>query len=100
MRVVWAVFIALQAVGKVASLSYDGLGAVQAAKDFAGVATTYANDIRGNATRETSGDCGAVNVEYDALGRATGLTRDATGLLTASAHSAPAGLRPKPLAAR
>ncbi|GKT19446.1 hypothetical protein AVHY2522_22490 [Acidovorax sp. SUPP2522] len=133
MRVVWAVFIALQALGNVASLSYEVLGAVQGAQDFAGVATTYANDIRGNVTRESSagpapglteqrsytlaGQLSASRLlpqlAWDSAGRlaqvqqrhalrgATGAqqavitsanTYDATGRLTASAHSAPAGL--------
>ncbi|GKS93401.1 RHS repeat-associated core domain-containing protein [Acidovorax sp. SUPP2825] len=138
MRVVWAVFIALQALGNVASLSYEVLGAVQGAQDFAGVATTYANDVRGNdvrgnVTRESSagptpglteqrsytlaGQLSASRLlpqlAWDSAGRlaqaqqrhalrgATGAqqavitsanTYDATGRLTASAHSAPAGL--------
>ncbi len=70
--------------------SYNALDAVTEAKDFKGVATTYARDAQGNATTEASTDTGARQHPVrqpgarprsilDALGQATTITRDAAG---------------------
>jgi RHS repeat-associated protein len=72
-----------------ATLKYNALDAVTEAKDFKGVATTYARDAQGNATVESSADTGGASTQYDALGlpsqitdalgQATTITRDALG---------------------
>ncbi|MDQ0568340.1 RHS repeat-associated protein [Variovorax paradoxus] len=72
-----------------ATLKYNALDAVTEAKDFKGVATTYARDAQGNATAESSADTGGASTQYDALGlpnqitdalgQATTITRDALG---------------------
>ncbi|MDQ0568338.1 RHS repeat-associated protein [Variovorax paradoxus] len=77
------------AAGAAATLQYNALDAVTEAKDFKGVATTYARDAQGNATAESSADTGGASTQYDALGlpnqitdalgQATTITRDALG---------------------
>ncbi|MBF9263518.1 RHS repeat-associated core domain-containing protein [Paracidovorax cattleyae] len=77
---------------KTASFAYDGLGVMKSATDYAGVATTYTNDLRGNPTREMVSDIGTLDVQYDAMGRAiqwtdalartTKVSRDALGRTT------------------
>ncbi|MCR6477222.1 hypothetical protein NU688_13765, partial [Variovorax sp. ZS18.2.2] len=72
-----------------ATLKYNALDAVTEAKDFKGIATTYARDAQGNATAEASTDIGTASTQYDnlglpsqitdALGQATTITRDALG---------------------
>ncbi|MCR6476583.1 hypothetical protein NU688_10480, partial [Variovorax sp. ZS18.2.2] len=72
-----------------ATLKYNALDAVTEAKDFKGIATTYARDAQGNATAEASTDISTANTQYDnlglpsqitdALGQATTITRDALG---------------------
>ncbi|MET3443161.1 RHS repeat-associated protein [Variovorax paradoxus] len=72
-----------------ATLTYNALDAVTEAKDFKGVATTYARDAQGKATAESSADTGVASTQYDslglpsqitdALGQATTITRDALG---------------------
>ncbi|HWT18505.1 MAG TPA: RHS repeat-associated core domain-containing protein, partial [Variovorax sp.] len=77
------------AANATATLKYNALDAVTEAKDFKGVATTYARDAQGNATAESSADTGVASTQYDALGlpsqitdalgQATTITRDALG---------------------
>ncbi|MEJ1163237.1 RHS repeat-associated core domain-containing protein [Variovorax sp. CCNWLW186] len=69
------------AAGAAATLQYNALDAVTEAKDFKGVATTYARDAQGNATAESSADTGPASTQYDALGLPTQIT-DALGQAT------------------
>ncbi|WP_431112463.1 RHS repeat-associated core domain-containing protein [Variovorax paradoxus] len=77
-----------------ASLKYNALDAVTEAKDFKGVATTYARDAQGNATVEASSDIGSTSIQYDALGLPSQIT-DALGqatIITRDALGRPTGL--------
>jgi len=69
------------AANATAALSYNALDAVIQARDFKGVATTYARDAQGSATHESSADIGNKSTRHDALGLPSTIT-DALGQAT------------------
>ena len=84
----------LNAAYSTATLKYNALNAVTEAKDFKGVVTTYARDVQGKATTESSVDMGGSSTQYDALGLPSQVT-DALGQATSIARDAlgrPTGL--------
>ena len=80
-----------------ATLAYNALDDVTAARDFKGVTTNYGRDAQGNATIENSADTGQRVVAYDtlglpktivdALGQSTAVTRDLLGRPTVIAFA-------------
>lgn len=68
-----------------ATLSYNALDAVTAAKDFKGVTTSYGRDAKGNATVESSADAGQHVSAYDSLGLPQTVV-DALGQSTTVTH--------------
>ncbi|MFE1571537.1 RHS repeat-associated core domain-containing protein [Comamonas odontotermitis] len=75
-----------------ATITYNQLDSVTAAKDFKGVTTSYTRDALGNAKQEVTPDAGTGAATYDvrgllasttdATGRTIGVERDALGRIT------------------